>query len=608
VSSAEYLAGQIKSHKLGVTLTATALVAVLGLGAFAAYKLLSRKSRATFGPLKIARLTSTGQVGTAAISADGKYVFYVQDDGQKESIWMTQIATGGNLQLVPPAERHYVDVTISHDGNFLYYVRHDREYDAGALFRMPAFGGNARKLLVDIFGSITLSPDDKRLAFVRCVHCLDTPTDTGGEKPRSSLVVANADGSDPRELIGHNFPEIFSPGGPAWSPDGKTIACGKVHRGPSAGGPHRAVVAIRVSDRKEEPITSQRWSGPGLTFMRITWLPDSSGVLVTGGEQGNIAKPIWYLSWPGDDAKNLSNDLSDYTILGMTSDFTLAVVREDRGINLWVAQIQDANTGRRITSGIQRADGGRGISWTPDGKIVYSSTGGGIESIWITRPDGTENKQVSSGTLQNIEPVVSPDGRYIVWAARTSGPWELWRMEIDGSNPTKLTDGGYFQDFTPDGRWVFYTPPNARLLKISIDGGTATKVIEENALRPIISPDGQWLACFYKVIPEPGELRGETKRTVAILPVNGGSPTKTFEFPSGGNIEWTPDGQGIAYIVTEGTLSNLWVQPINGGSPKQLTNFNSERIFKFAWSRNGKQLALSRGVVNRDVVLITGFK
>ena len=73
-------------------------------------------------------------------------------------------------------------------------------------------------------------------------------------------------------------------------------------------------------------------------------------------------------------------------------------------------------------------------------------------------------------------------------------------------------------------------------------------------------------------------------------------------------IHWTPDGQAVAYIRTRGGVSNIWSQPLDGSPPKQLTDFKSDRIFNFAWSRDGKQLALSRGVVNSDVVLISNFR
>jgi len=51
-------------------------------------------------------------------------------------------------------------------------------------------------------------------------------------------------------------------------------------------------------------------------------------------------------------------------------------------------------------------------------------------------------------------------------------------------------------------------------------------------------------------------------------------------------------------------FSNIWRQPLDGSAPRQLTHFTSDRIFSFAWSRDGKRLAVSRGTVSGDVVLI----
>jgi len=50
--------------------------------------------------------------------------------------------------------------------------------------------------------------------------------------------------------------------------------------------------------------------------------------------------------------------------------------------------------------------------------------------------------------------------------------------------------------------------------------------------------------------------------------------------------------------------SDIWSQPIDGGTPKQLTFFKSDLTFAFAFSKDGKSLALSRGTVSNDVVLI----
>jgi len=61
----------------------------------------------------------------------------------------------------------------------------------------------------------------------------------------------------------------------------------------------------------------------------------------------------------------------------------------------------------------------------------------------------------------------------------------------------------------------------------------------------------------------------------------------------------------LTYVDTRGGISNIWSQPLEGGPPKQVTDFKSEEIFSFARSRDGRQLALARGVETGDVVLIS---
>lgn len=60
--------------------------------------------------------------------------------------------------------------------------------------------------------------------------------------------------------------------------------------------------------------------------------------------------------------------------------------------------------------------------------------------------------------------------------------------------------------------------------------------------------------------------------------------------------------------MTRGGVSNIWTQPVSGGAPAQLTNFKTDRIFNFAWSRDGKRLALAQGWVSSDVALIQNFR
>jgi len=129
------------------------------------------------------------------------------------------------------------------------------------------------------------------------------------------------------------------------------------------------------------------------------------------------------------------------------------------------------------------------------------------------------------------------------------------------------------------------------------------QLTEKLSFSPTISPDGKQIACFYyEDQNSPAKL--------AILPSQGGPPVKTFTLAAqaGTNLSWSADGSAVVYVVTSGGVSNLWAQPVSGGAPKQLTNFTSDRIYWFNFSRDGKQVALSRGSRTSDVVLISNFK
>jgi Tol biopolymer transport system component len=71
---------------------------------------------------------------------------------------------------------------------------------------------------------------------------------------------------------------------------------------------------------------------------------------------------------------------------------------------------------------------------------------------------------------------------------------------------------------------------------------------------------------------------------------------------------WTPDSSRLLYVQKRSGVSNIWSQPINGDPPRQLTNFKSDLIFKFALSADGRDFVLARGTQTRDVVLIRDFR
>ena len=92
-------------------------------------------------------------------------------------------------------------------------------------------------------------------------------------------------------------------------------------------------------------------------------------------------------------------------------------------------------------------------------------------------------------------------------------------------------------------------------------------------------------------------------RGVAVMPSGGGQPIQYLDILAQ-RVHWTADGKALLYTKSDQDVWNIWMQPVAEGPPKQVTQFTSDRIFAFDVSADGKRLALARGVINNDVVLI----
>jgi Tol biopolymer transport system component len=101
-------------------------------------------------------------------------------------------------------------------------------------------------------------------------------------------------------------------------------------------------------------------------------------------------------------------------------------------------------------------------------------------------------------------------------------------------------------------------------------------------------------------------------RRVAIISPDGGAPLKTFALPPTANnfkMRFTPEGRALVFLDSRGAGANIWTLALDGnGESKPLTDFKTERIFDFAWSADGKQLAVIRGTEISDAVLISEEK
>jgi len=597
-TSAEYQAKHFWTWKTAAAVTIFAMLA--GVAGFALYRNSRRaqtppEAAAVFQMNDFVKVTNAGRVRDSAISADGKYIAYVGEEKGKAGIHLRDVATSNEWEIVPPTQDNYYGLTFSPDGIFLYYTVKQPNNSIAALYRVDLPQGAPAKLIVDVDGPVSFSPDGRQIVFVR--------GSTTGER---ALIVANADGTSEHKLASRTGFGAFSFGGPAWSPEGKTVACGASFTDDT--GRFMTVVGVNVADGSVSVLTKQKWRLIG----RVWWVNNGEGIVFSGNDlTTRSAKQLWYLSAVGGQSRRITSDLQDYDGISVTADSSTLITRESHAlVGLYVAPNGDAARANQILSNVDdlyQGDYTRSrFSWMPDGRIVYTAELNGIPTIFTVAADGTGRKQLIRSAGGNVFPSVSSDSQHVVFVSDRTGRTNVWTMNVDGTNEKQLTYGedDSWAWCSPDAKWVVYHSGDQgkrRIHRVPIAGGASEQLTDYTSLLPVVSPDGQWITAYYRAEPK-------LPWQIAIIPFNGGPPVKLFDLPRDvvlhSLVRWTPYGDSIAYIVYRDGVANIWEQPIDGRAPSQLTNFKSDEILWFDWSRDGQQLGVLRGTITSDIVMI----
>jgi eukaryotic-like serine/threonine-protein kinase len=551
-----------------------------------------------FHSMRISNLTGSGRARAAAISPDGKYVAYVNEEGGKHSLWMRQVATGSDLQVAPPGNP-FAGLIFSPDGNYIYYTRREREDERlySILYRMPALGGEPAKLIFDVDTRVTISPDGGQLAFVR-----GYPTDN-----LEAVVVANADGSGERRLAVAQRPAAFALTGPAWSPDGKTLAA----VGQETEGGKESIILVDAASGEQRPMGTRHWVAIG----GLAWLPDGSGLVMAAAEEEGRSSQVWLVEYPGGKAQRITNDLNTYESISVTSDGRSLVTVQGVGYaNLWIVPVgAGEGEGRQATRG--RSELINQIRWSAAGSIVCRVVRDGTAALWIFGPDGSGGRKLEIGSAIVGESIMTAEGREVLFtSARGGGAMHVWRIDSDGGQPVQLTNGPgeTLADLDPRGRWFFYR-------SLGSEGGFWCQMLgREEAARPIlrdvdaisvlISRSGSQASYLYfRRAGDRFELR------IAMAPVDeqGGisAPASTFNTPAGLlDGRWGNREDAMALLLTRDGVSNIWLMRADDRPLEPLTHFERGIITSFDYSPDSKQLAIGRGEILSDVVLLSDFR
>ena len=542
--SAAIVLGEAKKHK-GKLIAAAAIVLIAAAVAFFVFKPRGHQNTFNAQNMSIVNLTETGKAAGVAISPNGQYVVYVLRDGEMQSLMVRQVATGSDVQILPPAVSVFYGLTFSPDGNYIYFTEASKENQLfSSLYKMPVLGGNPQQVMRDIDTSISFSPDGKQFAFIRGIP----------DKGTFNLLAANADGSGEKLLT--SMSANISIAGlltPAWSPDGKTIIF--------------ASLLPSVSSKLNEFTVA---TGAVRTLFathgnlgRPHWLPDGDALLVpmreeSGGAQGQL----WKISYPSGEAQRLTNDLTDYSLpwLDLTADgSTVVTVETTVSSDLWNAPGGDSARATQITSGGPAIFGVSPLG--PDRVLITNRN----RELFSANFDGSARTQVAGSDRNILFAWGCGDGKHIVYSVPRGNGSDIWRMDADGTNPLQLTHdkSALLPVCSQDGSTVtFDYEDQLSSWRMGIDGSNPTSLGLHNQTTPFVflSKDNK-LVLFRLGIP--------TRRSCAInwwasrWQADRRFFLSKFLSATPQNLpHWAPDDHGVDMVLVRGGAANIWRQPV----------------------------------------------
>lgn len=556
------------------------LIAILSYGV---YSFLHHPRTIPFQNFTVAQVTDTGNEELAAISPDGKYVFSVQDNNGKTSLWLRNVPTNTDTQIVPPSFAIYESLAFSPDGNYIYFQKaSDARGTRFNLYRASVLGGNPQQITADIDSDVSFSSDAKRLAYFRG----DTPVEG-----QFRLLSANPDGTDEKVLWtqkGEYAPQFAS-----WSPDSRRIAYVQPAQ-------PNSIFLLDIASGKNSTLATFK----GTDLSALHWMPDGRGLVVNYGAHPNPSqRQIGFVSYPEGAFHPITRDTNTYTTITTSSDGKM------------IAAVQEKETHKLE---LLRASGPTYTSLgdaLPDVPDIYSfnwSTGGDFlisngPNLIRTDVDGKNHATLVNDPAAYVISMSRCGSRYVVlsWAYHAGAYGvDIWRLNADGTEPLQLTNAAYnnLPVCSPDAKSVYYIDGAAGNIKrVPINGGNPEVIpgTGDFVSAASLSPDGKQLA-----FSSEGGTGGVMVHIISVVAASH-SPAQTItpDPRISATPAFTPDGKALCYRITENGVANLWIQPLDGSPGHQVTHFTSGSFKMFRWSPDGHTLGILRTSTQSDIVI-----
>jgi serine/threonine protein kinase len=605
-SSSSSVTAVAREHRVGTIMAGVVALVLVAAAGFGIYEFLNRSGSVPFQNFTISQITNSGKAGMAAISPDGRYILHVQNDNGLRSLWLRNIPTGSDTQVISPSSGIYRDLAFSPDGNYVYFRRSaNTQGTEFNLYRAPVLGGAPKQVVRDIDSDLAFSPDGQRMAYIRA-----NDPDPG----KYRLLAANLEGGDETVLRITQSTRGADPTQITWSPDGKQIAYSFLASG-------AALSYVESFDLATKQVKTLAALASNNVF-EVKWLPDGYWFLVAYSTKGAHIEQaqIGLLSIDGK-LRPITRDTNRYATLTLSADTRSAAtvqVTTTRALELLVSpgSVQPVSP-----KPLPQVADPRQVEWTADGKLLVADG----EKITRTDPDGQNATALVGDPNAELYTPAPCGDQYLVftWAHHAGNTINIWRSNADGSAPKQLTTG--FLDAnplcSPDSKWVYYVDRSttSRLMRVPIDGGNAEPV--PNSTVPnqfgvggisFFTPDGKSFG-FVADLIDPRTNDALSKLAIASLDPGTATGPRLLDLDPrfrgandpGTGVQLVPHAaQAVTYLISENGGNSLWIQPLDGTPGHELAHLSSEPVASYSWSPDGKTLAIIRQHDVADVVLL----
>jgi TolB protein len=260
-----------------------------------------------------------------------------------------------------------------------------------------------------------------------------------GEGKKSEIWVMDLATYRSKRLTENNVLDEY----PRWSPDGRRIAFYSERDGT------RQIYVMDSNGKNVRRVTGRYPvnEDPG-------WSPDGKRLCFWAKDGKGAPEDIFIIKGDGTGMINVTHSKKGTRrVPEWSPDGTTIAFTSDRYLSHQVYTIDTAGKNeKRLTSNPRGACRPR---WSPDGRrIAYSDGGYSLRKnvdIWEMDPDGGNKKQLTEDRARDYDPTYAPDGKKIIFASNRTGRYELYVMDRDGANETRLTrhnDYARYPDWT----------------------------------------------------------------------------------------------------------------------------------------------------------------